>query len=177
LTFPKRGNSTREGRGPRSQPCKAWRGAGGGRSLRTPPFTRPRHLTTGSSTSASGQTKRLERRHAQLVARLDVQLDARFDFTRIMRCVDNHDFARVQRGMRSTTSVQPVPDDLVAAFRAVTATDLAEDERWRFAPVGVLSHLDGQLDEQLGQLDRQLNQAPHPVQKHANQPQVRRILV
>mmetsp|Transcript_17195 Transcript_17195/g.42816 ORF Transcript_17195/g.42816 Transcript_17195/m.42816 type:complete len:95 (-) Transcript_17195:99-383(-) len=94
-----------------------------------------------------------------------------------MRYIDNHDFARVQSGMRSTTSVQPVPDDLVAAFRAVTATDLAEDERWRFAPVGVLSHLDGQLDEQLGQLDRQLNQAPHPVQKHANQPQVRRILV
>ncbi|KAJ1622746.1 hypothetical protein T492DRAFT_884705 [Pavlovales sp. CCMP2436] len=100
---------------------------------RPPPSTRAPPPKHGQLDQRVGQTMRLERRHAQLVARLDVQLDARFNLTRIMRCIDDHVFARVQSGMSSTTSMQP-------------------DEGWRFAPVGVLSHLDGQLDGQLGQL-------------------------
>ncbi|KAJ1622139.1 hypothetical protein T492DRAFT_885747, partial [Pavlovales sp. CCMP2436] len=58
----------------------------------------------------------------------------RIDLWRIMRCIENEPFASVQR--------QPVSDAFVAALRPVKAADLRDDDGWRFAPVGVLSHLE-----------------------------------
>ena len=44
--------------------------------------------------------------------------------------------------MRNTEAEWPVSRAFVRKLRRVTQADLAADEEWRFAPVGVLSHVE-----------------------------------
>jgi energy-coupling factor transporter ATP-binding protein EcfA2 len=60
--------------------------------------------------------------------------------TRNMRAADDPFFARLQAEMRDTRAAWPVPAALLNALRPVSAADLRDDESWRFAPIGVLSH-------------------------------------
>ena len=58
---------------------------------------------------------------------------------RMMRAKGDAPFVDAQVHMRRTDTDQPVTDEFVARLRTVSAADLAEDETWRFAPIGVLS--------------------------------------
>ena len=75
-----------------------------------------------------------------------LQAAPRIVLTRLMR-VDADDpdaeaFTQVQLHMRRMDVEQPVPDALMRRLRAISTADLAEDEEWRFAPVGVLTHIE-----------------------------------
>ena len=59
-----------------------------------------------------------------------------------MRAKDDPAFIEAQLRMRRTDIAQPVSDEFAEALKAVSAADLAADEAWRFAPVGVLSHIE-----------------------------------
>ena len=75
-----------------------------------------------------------------------LQSARRVTLKRLMR-VDDGDpdapaFREMQLSMRGTGAEQPVPGKLLARLRALSPADLAADEEWRFAPVGVLAHIE-----------------------------------
>ena len=69
-------------------------------------------------------------------------LARRVELVRLMRAKDDPAFIEAQLRMRRTDIAQPVSDEFAEALKAVSAADLAADEAWRFAPVGVLSHIE-----------------------------------
>lgn len=58
---------------------------------------------------------------------------------RMMRAKEDPTFVDALSNMRRPDIDQPVTDEFVAGLRTVSAADLAQDETWRFAPIGVLS--------------------------------------
>ena len=66
----------------------------------------------------------------------------RVQLKRLMRARDDPDFIEYQLQMRRTELHHPVPDAFLQQLRAVSRTDLEEDAAWRFAPIGVLSHIE-----------------------------------
>ncbi len=38
--------------------------------------------------------------------------------------------------------LHPVPDDLLKQLHTITLDDMASDPAWRFAPIGVLTHVE-----------------------------------
>ena len=66
----------------------------------------------------------------------------RVTLKRLMRAKDDPDFIEVQRQMRDPDVERPVPGAFLDKLHTLSAADLAEDEEWRFAPVGVLNHLE-----------------------------------
>ncbi len=66
----------------------------------------------------------------------------RVELHRLMRARSDPDFIAVQQRMRQTELLHPVPGDFVSKFRMVTLDDIARDPAWRFAPVGVLTHIE-----------------------------------
>ena len=64
---------------------------------------------------------------------------------RLMRAEGDEDFIAVQRRMRRTDLEEPVDRTFLGGLRRTSPADLAADEAWRFAPVGVLSHASSSL--------------------------------
>jgi hypothetical protein len=61
---------------------------------------------------------------------------------RLMRADGDEAFIAGQKHMRRVDVAQPVTDAFVERLHTVSAADLGSDERWRFAPIGVLSRLE-----------------------------------
>ena len=66
----------------------------------------------------------------------------RVELKRLMRARDDPDFIEYQLQMRRTELHHPVPDAFLQQLRSVSRKDLEEDAAWRFAPIGVLSHIE-----------------------------------
>jgi len=66
----------------------------------------------------------------------------RIELHRLMRAKDDPDFISVQLRMRQTELLHPVPDDFLKQLHTVTLDDMAKDPAWRFAPIGVLTHIE-----------------------------------
>jgi hypothetical protein len=66
----------------------------------------------------------------------------RVELHRLMRARNDPDFIAVQQRMRQTELLHPVPGDFVNKLRMVTLDDIARDPAWRFAPIGVLTHIE-----------------------------------
>ncbi len=66
----------------------------------------------------------------------------RIDLKRLMRSRDDPEFIDIQQQMRKTELIHPIPDSLLQQLRTITPEDLAKDPAWRFAPIGVLSHVE-----------------------------------
>ena len=66
----------------------------------------------------------------------------RVDLKRLMRAKDDPAFIDHQLQMRRTELHHPIPDEFLQQLRTVSRTDLKEDAAWRFAPIGVLSHIE-----------------------------------
>ncbi len=66
----------------------------------------------------------------------------RVDLKRLMRAKDDPEFIDHQLRMRQTELQHPVPDRFLDSLTTVTVKDLNDDPAWRFAPTGVLSHLE-----------------------------------
>ena len=66
----------------------------------------------------------------------------RVELKRLMRARDDPAFIDYQLQMRRTELHHPVPDALLQQLRSVSRNDLEEDAAWRFAPIGVLSHIE-----------------------------------
>ena len=66
----------------------------------------------------------------------------RVELKRLMRARDDQAFIDHQLQMRQTGSSQPISDQFLAQLRTVTDADLEADATWRFAPVGVLAHVE-----------------------------------
>ena len=66
----------------------------------------------------------------------------RIELHRLMRARDDPDFIAIQLQMRKTEMLHPVPDDLLKQLHTVTLDDMASDPAWRFAPIGVLTHIE-----------------------------------
>ena len=78
-----------------------------------------------------------------------MKMAKRVVLTRLMR-VDTHDaeaktFTEIQLHMRDVAAKQPVSDTLIQRLRVVSHEDVVADETWRFAPIGVLSHVRGPM--------------------------------
>jgi hypothetical protein len=66
----------------------------------------------------------------------------RVQLHRLMRAKDDPDFIDVQLRMRQTDILHPIPVDFLKQLRPVTLEDIAQDPAWRFAPIGVLTHVE-----------------------------------
>ena len=66
----------------------------------------------------------------------------RVELHRLMRAKDDPDFIAVQHQMRQTEILHPIPEDFLKQLRPVTLEDITQEPAWRFAPIGVLSHLE-----------------------------------
>ena len=66
----------------------------------------------------------------------------RVELTRMMRAKGDQIFIGFLKEMRRTDTMQPVSDDFLRHLRCVTIEDLVADISWRFAPIGVLSHVE-----------------------------------
>jgi hypothetical protein len=66
----------------------------------------------------------------------------RVELKRLMRARDDQAFIDHQLQMRQTGLRQPISDQFLAQLRTVTDADLEADATWRFAPVGVLAHVE-----------------------------------
>ena len=69
-----------------------------------------------------------------------LQAARRVQLRRNMRAMFDPAFVKVQEQMRDTDLEWPVSTAFVRGLRKVSTADLASDEEWRFAPVGVLQH-------------------------------------
>ena len=63
--------------------------------------------------------------------------------TQQMRAADDPFFQTLLEHMRRTDTSAPVPKQLVAALREVSAADVRADPTWLFATIGALSHFEG----------------------------------
>ena len=66
----------------------------------------------------------------------------RVDLIRLMRARDDPAFIEFQLQMRQADSLQPIPDAFLEQLHRISPLDLQKDAAWRFAPVGVLSHVE-----------------------------------
>ena len=66
----------------------------------------------------------------------------RVELTRMMRAKGDQVFIKFLKEMRRTDTMQPVSDAFLQHLRCVTIEDLVADISWRFAPIGVLSHVE-----------------------------------
>jgi hypothetical protein len=66
----------------------------------------------------------------------------RVELKRLMRARDDPVFIEHQLQMRRTELHHPIPDEFLQQLRPVCRKDLEEDASWRFAPIGVLSHIE-----------------------------------
>ncbi len=66
----------------------------------------------------------------------------RIELKRLMRSRDDPEFIDIQLQMRKTELLHPIPDSFLQQLRTITPEDLAIDPAWRFAPFGVLSHVE-----------------------------------
>ena len=66
----------------------------------------------------------------------------RVQLHRLMRAKDDPDFIAVQHQMRQTELLHPIPEDFLKQLRPVSLEDIAQEPAWRFAPIGVLSHIE-----------------------------------
>jgi hypothetical protein len=66
----------------------------------------------------------------------------RVQLKRLMRAKDDPAFIDYQLQMRRTELHHPIPDEFLQQLRTVSPRDLEEDAAWRFAPIGVLSHIE-----------------------------------
>ena len=108
-----------------------------------PPGATPWHQTMvrvaageGENPRKSGAMSAKQRGLALLCAARRVELK------RLMRAQGDEQFIAHQRQMRRAADRQPVPDAFVRALRRVSPADVAADSAWRFAPIGVLSHVE-----------------------------------
>ena len=60
----------------------------------------------------------------------------------MMRAKGDQVFIEFLKEMRRTDTMQPVSDAFLQRLRCVTIEDLVADISWRFAPIGVLSHVE-----------------------------------
>ncbi len=66
----------------------------------------------------------------------------RVDLKRLMRARDDQAFIDDQLQMRQTGLRHPIRDQFLAQLHTVSDADLESDATWRFAPVGVLTHVE-----------------------------------
>jgi hypothetical protein len=66
----------------------------------------------------------------------------RVELKRLMRARNDPDFTAVQLRMRQTELLHPVPGDFISKLRTITLNDIEKDPAWRFAPIGVLTHIE-----------------------------------
>ncbi len=66
----------------------------------------------------------------------------RVQLKRLMRARDDPAFIDFQLAMRQTEIVRPISDLFLRQLHVVTVYDLRDDAAWRFAPIGVLSHVE-----------------------------------
>jgi hypothetical protein len=66
----------------------------------------------------------------------------RYELFRVMRAAQDAGFIKSLTHMRDAHVPQPIPDAFIASLRTASAADLELDPLWRFAPVGVLSHVE-----------------------------------
>ena len=66
----------------------------------------------------------------------------RVELTRMMRAKGDQVFIKFLKEMRCTDTMQPVSDAFLQHLRKVTMEDIVTDISWRFAPIGVLSHVE-----------------------------------
>lgn len=71
-----------------------------------------------------------------------LQSAKRVDLKRLMRARDDPTFVRYMEHMRRTDADAPIPEELLDGLEAVTDKDVQNDGAWRFAPIGVLSHIE-----------------------------------
>ena len=93
-------------------------------------------LGEGDNPLASGATSAKQRGLTLLRAAKRVEL------RRLMRAQGDAAFIAFQQAMRRTDAPMPVPDAFLRALRPTSAADVAADSAWRFAPVGVLAHVE-----------------------------------
>jgi uncharacterized protein YbaR (Trm112 family) len=66
----------------------------------------------------------------------------RIELKRLMRARDDQVFIDHQLQMRQTGLAYPISDQFLKQLHTVTDADLEADATWRFAPVGVLAHVE-----------------------------------
>ncbi len=66
----------------------------------------------------------------------------RVELKRLMRARNDPYFIDVQLRMRQTELLHPVPGDFISSLRTITLNDIENDPAWRFAPIGVLTHIE-----------------------------------
>ena len=66
----------------------------------------------------------------------------RVELKRMMRAKGDQVFIKFLKEMRCTDTMQPVSDAFLQHLRKVTMEDIVTDISWRFAPIGVLSHVE-----------------------------------
>ena len=66
----------------------------------------------------------------------------RVELKRMMRAKGDQVFIEFLKEMRRTDAMQPVSDAFLQRLRCVSIEDLVADISWRFAPIGVLSHVE-----------------------------------
>ena len=66
----------------------------------------------------------------------------RVELTRMMRAKGDQIFIGFLKEMRRTDTMQPVSDAFLQNLRRVAKEDIVADISWRFAPIGVLSHVE-----------------------------------
>ena len=64
------------------------------------------------------------------------------ELKRLMRAQGDQVFMGYMKAMRRTDVTQPIPDEFLSKLQKVTTADVAKDGAWRFAPIGVLSHVE-----------------------------------
>ena len=64
------------------------------------------------------------------------------ELIQLIRARDDAAFIAYQQQMRRMNAAQPVPRAFLDALRTVSDADVAADAAWRFAPIGVLSHVE-----------------------------------
>ena len=72
-----------------------------------------------------------------------LQSARRVELRRLMRVAEGEEaFTAFLKEMRNTDAEQPVPAKLLSGLHTVSADDLEAQPDWRFAPVGVMSHIE-----------------------------------
>ncbi len=66
----------------------------------------------------------------------------RIQLTRLMRAATDTAFIEFQLQLRRTELLHPISDQFLRQLRKVSDDDIARDPAWRFAPIGVLSHIE-----------------------------------
>ena len=71
-----------------------------------------------------------------------LQKAKRIELTRLMRAQGDRTFIEYMKAMRRTHVTHPIPQAFLDKLEPVSAKDVQQDGAWRFAPIGVLSHVE-----------------------------------